>query len=108
MRIYGRTLPPMNRPLWLIFAPAIFLLLWSAGFAIAKLGLEHAAPVTLLALRYVLVLVVLAPFALVLMAGLRERMTLDSTPDLVKGAALTLLLAGILSLCFMGFSGLGG
>lgn len=46
--------------------------------------------------------------ALVLMAGLRERLALNQTPDLVKGAALTLLLAGILSLCFMGFSGLGG
>lgn len=56
----------MNRPLWLTLAPAIFLLLWSAGFAIAKVGLLHAAPITLLALRYVLVLVVLAPFALIL------------------------------------------
>jgi electron transport complex protein RnfA len=46
--------------------------------------------------------------ALVLMAGLRERLAPNPTPDLVKGAALTLLLAGILSLCFMGFSGLGG
>ncbi|MEY4697186.1 MAG: hypothetical protein RIT14_1614 [Pseudomonadota bacterium] len=57
---------PTQRPLWLILAPAIFLMLWSAGFAIAKLGLQHAAPMTLLALRYVCVLVVLAPFALVL------------------------------------------
>ena len=56
----------MNRPLWLTRAPAIFLLLWSAGFGVAKLGLQHAAPITLLALRYVLVLVVLAPFALIL------------------------------------------
>lgn len=55
-----------KRPLWLAAAPAIFLLLWSAGFGVAKLGLQHAAPITLLALRYVLVLVVLAPFALIL------------------------------------------
>jgi drug/metabolite transporter (DMT)-like permease len=54
------------RPLWLVAAPAIFLLLWSAGFAVAKLGLQHAAPITLLALRYVLVLLVLTPFALIL------------------------------------------
>ena len=46
--------------------------------------------------------------ALVLMAGLRERLALNQTPDVVQGAALTLLLAGILSLCVMGFSGLGG
>lgn len=55
-----------TRPLWLVAAPAVFLLLWSAGFGVAKLGLQHAAPITLLALRYVLVLVVLAPFALIL------------------------------------------
>ncbi|MES2846632.1 MAG: DMT family transporter [Pseudomonadota bacterium] len=56
--------PP--RPLWLITAPFVFLILWSAGFAVAKLGLQHAAPLTLLALRYVLVLALLIPVALVL------------------------------------------
>jgi len=55
-----------RRPLWLAAAPALFLILWSAGFAIAKLALTHAQPMTLLALRYVLVLAVLAPVALVL------------------------------------------
>jgi drug/metabolite transporter (DMT)-like permease len=55
-----------QRPLWLITAPVIFLLLWSAGFGIAKLGLQHAEPFTLLALRYVCVLVVLIPIALIL------------------------------------------
>lgn len=45
--------------------------------------------------------------ALVLMAGLREKLELSRPPDFVKGTALTLILAGILSLCFMGFSGLG-
>jgi len=45
--------------------------------------------------------------SLVLMAGLREKLELSSTPELVKGTTLTLILAGILSLCFMGFAGLG-
>jgi drug/metabolite transporter (DMT)-like permease len=54
------------RPLWLVAAPVIFLVLWSAGFGIAKLGLTHAQPITLLALRYSLVLLVLLPFALVI------------------------------------------
>ena len=54
------------RPLWLVVAPVIFLLLWSAGFGVAKLGLQHAQPLTLLALRYVSVLLVLTPVALVL------------------------------------------
>lgn len=45
--------------------------------------------------------------ALVLMAGLRSRIRLSSTSELAQGTAATLLLAGILSLTFMGFSGLG-
>lgn len=45
--------------------------------------------------------------ALVLMAGLREKLNFAETPNLVKGTALTLLIAGILSLAFMGFAGLG-
>lgn len=44
--------------------------------------------------------------ALVLMAGLRERLELAHPPELVKGTAITLILAGLLSICFMGFAGL--
>lgn len=46
--------------------------------------------------------------ALVLMAGLRERLELAQVPDVVRGTALTLVLAGLLSVAFMGFAGLGG
>jgi len=46
--------------------------------------------------------------ALVLMAGIREELQLAQIPDAVKGAALTLMVAGILSMAFMGFAGLGG
>jgi electron transport complex protein RnfA len=46
--------------------------------------------------------------ALVLIAGLREQLEFAEVPNMVKGTALTLLIAGILSLTFMGFSGLGG
>jgi electron transport complex protein RnfA len=45
--------------------------------------------------------------ALVLIAGLREQLEFAEVPKVVKGTALTLLIAGILSLSFMGFSGLG-
>lgn len=46
--------------------------------------------------------------ALVVMAGLREELDLADVPSMVRGAALTLMIAGVLSLSFMGFSGLGG
>jgi len=45
--------------------------------------------------------------ALVIMAGLREELDLADVPGVVKGAALTLMRAGILSLAFMGFAGIG-
>ena len=46
--------------------------------------------------------------ALALMAGLREKLDLASVPDVVRGTAMTLILAGLLSVTFMGFAGLGG
>lgn len=46
--------------------------------------------------------------ALVLMAGLREKLDFAEVPDVVKGTALTLIVAGILSISFTGFAGLGG
>ena len=45
--------------------------------------------------------------ALILMAGIREKLEFAAVPKVVKGTVLTLLIAGILSLAFMGFSGLG-
>ena len=44
--------------------------------------------------------------ALVLMAGLREETELSSVPSVMRGTALSLILAGLLSLAFMGFAGL--
>jgi Na+-translocating ferredoxin:NAD+ oxidoreductase subunit A len=44
--------------------------------------------------------------ALVLMAGLREEAELSSVPALLRGTAMSFLMAGILSLAFMGFAGL--
>lgn len=45
--------------------------------------------------------------ALLLMAGLRERLDLAKLPSVTQGAALSLILGGLLSLAFMGFAGLG-
>ncbi|MBD3334914.1 MAG: electron transport complex subunit RsxA [Candidatus Eisenbacteria bacterium] len=44
--------------------------------------------------------------ALVLMAGLREEAELSNIPAVVRGTAFNLIIAGILSLAFMGFAGL--
>jgi electron transport complex protein RnfA len=45
--------------------------------------------------------------ALVLMAGLREKLEFSTVPNIARGTAITLMIAGILSLTFMGFAGLG-
>ncbi|VAX39235.1 Electron transport complex protein RnfA [hydrothermal vent metagenome] len=44
--------------------------------------------------------------ALVLMAALREEADLSNIPSVIKGTALNMILAGLLSLAFMGFAGL--
>ncbi len=44
--------------------------------------------------------------ALVIMAGIREEIELAEVPEIFKGAPITLLIAGMLALAFMGFAGL--
>lgn len=46
--------------------------------------------------------------AIVIMAGIREELDLSDMPGLVKGTAAVLMVAGLLSITFMGFAGLGG
>lgn len=55
----------MNTSLLVRCAPAIFLLLWSGGFTVAKIGIYDADPLTLLALRYFCVLLLLLPLFLI-------------------------------------------
>jgi drug/metabolite transporter (DMT)-like permease len=57
---------PQKKPLWLTAAPVIFLLLWSGGFSVAKLGIIHAEPLSFLAVRYASVCAILAPLVAVL------------------------------------------
>jgi electron transport complex protein RnfA len=45
--------------------------------------------------------------AIVTLSLLRERVELSDVPSLAKGTALTLVLAAILSMAFMGFGGMG-
>ncbi len=44
--------------------------------------------------------------AMVLVAGLREETELTDVPKLIQGTAFNLIIAGILSMAFMGFAGL--
>ena len=62
-----------KKPLWLVLAPVIFLLLWSGGFSVAKLGIQHAEPLSFLAVRYASVLVLLAPLVGIMQPPLPRR-----------------------------------
>lgn len=44
--------------------------------------------------------------ALVLMAAIREETRLMDIPDVIQGTAINMMIAGILSMAFMGFAGL--
>ncbi len=45
--------------------------------------------------------------AIILFAGLRERLAFANLPKAVQGAPIALITAGLLSMAFMGFSGIG-
>ncbi|KGD94261.1 multidrug DMT transporter permease [Achromobacter sp. RTa] len=68
-------MPPAAPPAWLKAAPALFLLLWSSGFVVLKVGLAYADPMTFLALRYACVVLILTPVLLLV------------RPPLPRGAA---------------------
>jgi drug/metabolite transporter (DMT)-like permease len=52
-----------------VAVPVLFVLLWSTGFIGARLGLPHAEPLTFLALRYIAVLALMLPLALIARAA---------------------------------------
>ena len=47
-------------------------------------------------------------FALILFTGIREQLEVASIPDFMKGTAIGLVTAGLLSLSFFGFAGIVG
>ena len=51
-----------------VWAPGLFVILWSTGFLGAKLGVPYAEPFTFLILRFGLVIALMLPLALLLRA----------------------------------------
>jgi len=52
-------------PALVLITPIVFLLLWSGGYAVAKVALLHCDPLTLLVARYMCALLLLLPSAVV-------------------------------------------
>lgn len=53
-------------PAWLVFAPGIFLFMWSTGYVAAKFGLGYIEPMTFLTLRFGCVVAIMAVFFVIL------------------------------------------
>ena len=41
------------------------------------------------------------------MSGIRERLELSDVNSILQGAAIALMISGVLSMAFMGFAGMG-
>ncbi len=83
-----------SSPFWSLMAPAIFILLWSGGFTALRAGLAYAEPLTYLALRYGLVLLVLVPLFVFLRPPL-PRNPLEWTHQAVIGLLVQTLYFGL-------------
>ena len=84
---------PLITPNWAVLGVAILAIQKNFGLLSSVCyGLANAMGFTL---------------AIVLFAGLRERMSRTRLPAAVKGAPIALLTAGLLSMAFMGFAGIG-
>lgn len=86
-----------------IFLPLITTNCAVLGVALLNVQEKHGFVESLLygmgsALGFTLVLVIFA--------GLRERLTLSDVPEVFEGAPIGFIVAGLLSLAFMGFAGL--
>jgi drug/metabolite transporter (DMT)-like permease len=55
-----------HRPNWLVFAPAMFLFVWSPGYVAAKFGLGYIDPFTFLALRYGVIVIIMTALYLII------------------------------------------
>ena len=76
-----------------ILGLCLFINLWEIGSLLEAVVLSFGAGIGF-------------TMAICIMAGIRENLKLVDVPDCLKGAPITLITAGLLSLAFMGFAGM--
>ena len=96
--------PPLYRALG-VFLPLITTNCAVLGVAISVIQKDYSL---LMSLNYAIASAIGFGIALVLFAGLREQMEFSAIPKGLKGVSITLITASLLSLAFMGFSGVDG
>ena len=94
--------PPLYDALG-IYLPLITTNCAILGVAVINIDAKHTFLSTVV---YSLAAAIGFGLALLLFAGIRERLDTADVPEAFKGAASALVVAGILSLAFMGFAGL--
>ena len=99
-----KSFPPLYHALG-IFLPLITTNCAILGVALINILKEFNFMATLI---YSLASAVGYGFALVLFTGIREQLEVSTLPDFMKGTAVGMVTAGLLSLAFFGFAGMVG
>lgn len=99
-----KSFPPLYQALG-IFLPLITTNCAILGVALINILKEFNFMATLI---YSLASAVGYGFALVLFTGIREQLEVSTLPDFMKGTAVGMVTAGLLSLAFFGFAGMVG
>ena len=102
--ILKKVSPPLYQALG-VFLPLINTNCAVLGVAISVIQKDYSL---LMSLDYAIASALGFGLALVLFAGLREQLEFANVPKGVKGVSITLITASLLSLAFMGFSGVDG
>lgn len=96
--------PPLYQALG-VFLPLITTNCAVLGVAISVIQKDYSL---LMSLDYAIASAIGFGLALILFAGLREQLETSNIPNGMKGVSITLITAALLSLAFMGFSGVDG
>lgn len=96
--------PPLYQALG-VFLPLITTNCAVLGVAISVVQKDYSL---LMSLDYAIASAIGFGLALILFAGLREQLEFSNIPKSLKGVSITLITASLLSLAFMGFSGVDG
>ncbi len=101
--ILKKVSPPLYQALG-VFLPLITTNCAVLGVAILALGLENVS--LLKAVFFAIANSIGFSLALIIFASIREHLELADIPEGMKGVPINLLIAGLLSLAFLGFTGL--
>lgn len=102
--ILKKVSPPLYQALG-VFLPLITTNCAVLGVAISVIQKDYTL---LMSLTYAIASAIGFGLALILFAGLREQLEFSAIPKSMRGISITLITASLLSLAFMGFSGVDG